>query len=75
MTNVVFWLIFQWSLFLNGPIDYSPALIWIVACRQIGDKSLFEPMLTQSIDAYESQEFGGGGVDGLWGCGVEVEMS
>ena len=36
----------------NGPIDNNPALVWIMVWRQIGDKPLSEPMLTQFTDAY-----------------------
>ena len=37
---------------LKGPIDNNPALVQILAWRRIGDKPLFEPMLTQITDAY-----------------------
>ena len=36
----------------EGPIDNNSALVQIMACRRIGDKLLFEPMLTQFTDAY-----------------------
>ena len=36
----------------KGPIDNNPALVWIIAWRQIGNKPLSEPMLTQFTDAY-----------------------
>ena len=36
----------------KGPIDNNQALIEIMAWRQIGDKPLFEPMLTQFADTY-----------------------
>ena len=36
----------------EGPIDNNSALVQIMAWRQIGDKSLSEPMLTEFIDAY-----------------------
>ena len=36
----------------KGPLDNKSALILIVAWRQTCDKPLFEPMLTQFIDAY-----------------------
>ena len=34
------------------PIDNKPALVQVMAWRQIGDKPLSEPMLTQFTDAY-----------------------
>ena len=36
----------------NGPIDNNPTLVQLMAWRQIGDKPLYEPMLTQFTDAY-----------------------
>ena len=36
----------------KGSIDDNPALIEIMAWRQIGDKPLSEPMLTQFTDVY-----------------------
>ena len=36
----------------KGLIDNNPALVEIMAWRQIGDKPLSEPMLTWSTDAY-----------------------
>ena len=36
----------------KGPIDNNPALVEIMACCLIGDKSLSEPMLTRFTDAY-----------------------
>ena len=36
----------------KGPIDNIPPLVQIMAWRQIGDKPLSEPILTQSTDAY-----------------------
>ena len=36
----------------KGPIDNNPALVKIMAWRQIGDKPLSEPVLTQFTDAY-----------------------
>ena len=36
----------------KGPIDNDTALVWIMAWRRIGDKSLSEPMLTQFTDTY-----------------------
>ena len=35
----------------KGLIDNNPALVQIMAWRQIGDKSLSEPMLTRFTDA------------------------
>ena len=34
------------------PVDNNPALVKIMAWRQIGDKPLSEPMLTRFTDAY-----------------------
>ena len=34
------------------PIDNAPALVKVIAWRRLGDRSLSEPMLTQSTDAY-----------------------
>ena len=36
----------------KGPNDNNPVLVQIMAWRQIGDKPLFEPMLTWFTDAY-----------------------
>ena len=36
----------------KGPIDNNPALVYVMAWRQIGDKPLSEPMLTGFTDAY-----------------------
>ena len=36
----------------KGPINNIPALVQIMACRLIGAKPLFEPMLIQFTDAY-----------------------
>ena len=36
----------------KGPIDNNPALVYIMAWRQIGDKALSEPLLTQFTNAY-----------------------
>ena len=36
----------------KGPIDNNSALVQIMAWRRIGDKPLFEPMLTRFTDAY-----------------------
>ena len=36
----------------EGPIDNKWALVQVMARRQIGDKPLPEPMLTQFTDAY-----------------------
>ena len=43
----------------NCPIDNIPALIWIMACRRIGYKQLFEPVLTRFTDAYAALGEGG----------------
>ena len=39
----------------KGPIDNNPALVEMMAWRQIGDKPLSEPTLTQFDDAYMRQ--------------------
>ena len=36
----------------KGPIYYNLAFVEVIAWRQIGDKPLSEPMLTQLTDAY-----------------------
>ena len=36
----------------KGPIDKNPALVQIMAWRPIGDKPLFEQMLTWFIEAH-----------------------
>ena len=36
----------------KGPIDNNPALVKIMAWRQIGDKPLSEPMLAWFTDTY-----------------------
>ena len=36
----------------RGPIDNNPALVGIMALRQIGDKPLSQPLLTRFNDAY-----------------------
>ena len=36
----------------KGPIDYKAALVQVMTWHSTGDKALFEPMLTQFIDAY-----------------------
>ena len=36
----------------KDPINNIPALVEIMVWRRSGDKPLFEPMLTQFIDAY-----------------------
>ena len=40
------------KFFPKGPIDNNPALVQIMAWRRIGDKSLYEAMLTRFNDAY-----------------------
>ena len=52
--NEKFWILTKISLRFvpKGPIDYNPALIKIMAWRQIGDKPLSELMLTRFTDAY-----------------------
>ena len=42
----------------KGQIKNIPALVQIMAWHQIGDKPLFEPMLTQFTDAYISSPGG-----------------
>ena len=36
----------------KGPITNIPTLVEIIACRQIGERPLSEPMLTRFTDAY-----------------------
>ena len=36
----------------KGPFNNNPALVQLMAWRQIGNKPLFEPMLTRFTDAY-----------------------
>ena len=36
----------------KGAIDNNPTLVQIMAWRQISDKPLYEPLLTQFTDAY-----------------------
>ena len=36
----------------RSPINNKPALVQVMAWRQIGDKPLPEPMMAQFIDAY-----------------------
>ena len=36
----------------RSPVDNKPALVQVLAWRRIGDKPLFEPMLTGFADAY-----------------------
>ena len=36
----------------RSPVDDKPALVQVMGCRQTGDKSLPELMLTQFTDAY-----------------------
>ena len=36
----------------KGPIDNNLTLVQIMSWRRIGDKPLFEPMLSQLTDAY-----------------------
>ena len=50
--SFVFWLKFHWSLFLKGPMESKPSLVEIMTWCRIGDKPLFEPMLTMFTDAY-----------------------
>ena len=45
---------------LNGPIDNNPTLVQIMAWRQIGDKPLFEPMLTLFTDTWRIHASPGG---------------
>ena len=45
----------------KGPIDNNPTLVQIMAWRRIGDKTLFEPMLTHICGTWGrwfNQEFG-----------------
>ena len=43
----------------KGPNDNNPALVQIMTWRRIGDKRLFDPMLTRFIDAYIYAALGG----------------
>ena len=43
---------FLWSFVPKRPINNIPELFQIMAWRRIGDKPLYEPMLTQFTDAY-----------------------
>ena len=36
----------------KGAVDNNPALVEIMAWRRIGDKPLYEPILTHSTDTY-----------------------
>ena len=49
-----FWLKFHWNLFprVKGQIDNMPPLVQLMAWHQIGDKPLFEAMMTLFTDAY-----------------------
>ena len=55
--NEKFYILIKISLKFvpRGPIDNYPALVQMMAWREIGDKPLSEPMLTQSADAYMRQ--------------------
>ena len=44
---------FRLKFHSRSPIDNKPALVQVMAWRRTGDKSLPEPMLTQSINAYK----------------------
>ena len=52
--NDKLWILIEISLKFvpKGPIDNNPALVYIMAWCRIGDKPLYEPMLTRFIDAY-----------------------
>ena len=39
-------------LVCKSPVDNKPALVQVMAWRQIGDKPLPDPMLTQFTDVY-----------------------
>ena len=52
MKNVVFWYKTSLKFVPKGPVDNNPALVQMMAWRQIGDKPLSEPMLTRFTDAY-----------------------
>ena len=43
------------TFFPKGPLDNNPALVYIMAWRRIGDKTLSEPMFTPLSDAYMRQ--------------------
>ena len=40
------------NFFPRNPIDNKPALVWVMAWHQIGDKPLPELMMTQFTDTY-----------------------
>ena len=52
--NEKLWTLIEISLkFVSkGPIDNNPALVQIMACRQIGNKPLSKPILIWIADAY-----------------------
>ena len=54
MKSFMFWLIFNWSLFLRFQLTISQHWFrwWIMTWCQIGNKPLSEPMLTQYTDSY-----------------------
>ena len=56
----------------KGPIDNSPALVEIMAWRQIGSKPLSEPMLTWFTDTYATP--GGNGLITLLAPGWNIQI-
>ena len=42
--------------YIQSPIDNTPALVYIMAWRRIGDKALSEPMLTRIYGVVEGDE-------------------
>ena len=62
ITDDIFKSVFNESLWIsitislkfipNGPIDYKPALVQVMAWHRTGEKPLPESMLTQFTDAY-----------------------
>ena len=53
-SNEKYWIVIQISLtFIRmGPINTKPPLVWIMAWRRTGDKSVSEPTMTHITDAY-----------------------
>ena len=52
MKILEFWLKFQWTLSIKGPINDILALVHIMAWCRKGDKSLSEPRMDKVYDTY-----------------------
>ena len=52
--NEKFWILNKISVKFvpKGPIDNNPALAKVMTWRKMGDRPLYEPILTQLTDAY-----------------------